>query len=437
MTFEEILDQAIAMLQRRGRLTYGALKRQFQLDDAYLADVKAELIEGQRLAADEDGRVLVWLGDTSTPPEAGASPPPQQEEPLAAPHTRVTSPAVEPRPADAERRQLTVLFCDLVDSTVLASQLDPEDLREVVRAYQDTCAKVIARFEGYIAQYLGDGLLVYFGYPLAHEDDAQRAVRAGLGMIAALGQLNIRLQQERGVRLAARLGIHTGLVVVGEVGGGTRQEQLALGETPNLAARLQGIAAPNTLVISATTFQLLGGFFACQPLGTPPLKGLAQPLGVCRVLCECRARSGLYAAGRTGWTPLVGREQEVRLLLERWAQVKDGLGQVILLSGEAGIGKSRLVQVLQEHVAAEPQAWLTPCQCSPYYQNTALYPLIDLLERVALRFEREESPPQKLRKLEGFLVQYGLPLADTVPLFTSLLSLPLAAEYAPLTMSPV
>jgi class 3 adenylate cyclase len=171
-----------------------------------------------------------------------------------------------------------VLFCDLVDSTVLAGQLDPEDLREVVRAYQDTCAKVIARFEGYIAQYLGDGLLVYFGYPLAHEDDAQRAVRAGLGMIEAMGQLNTRLTQERGVQLAVRLGVHTGLVVVGEVGGGTRQEHLALGETPNLAARLQGIAAANTLVLSATTLQLLGGFFACQPLGTSLLKGLAQPI---------------------------------------------------------------------------------------------------------------------------------------------------------------
>jgi hypothetical protein len=225
-------------------------------------------------------------------------------------------------------------------------------------------------------------------------------------------------------------------VVVGEVGGGTRQEQLALGETPNLAARLQGIAAPNTLVISATTFQLLGGFFACQPLGTPPLKGQAQPLAVYRVLYESMARSRLEAIGSTGWTPLVGREQEVTVLRERWAQVKDGLGQVVLLSGEAGIGKSRLVQALQDHVAAEPQAWLTPCQCSPYHQHTALYPLIDLLERVTLRFDREESPQQKLRKLEGFLVQYGLPLAETVPLFASLLSLPLPAASVPLSVSP-
>jgi predicted ATPase len=306
----------------------------------------------------------------------------------------------------------------------------------VVRAYQETCAKVIARFEGHIAQYLGDGLLVYFGYPLAHEDDAQRAVRAGLGIVEALGQLNTRLGQERGLHLAVRLGIHTGLVVVGDVGGGPRLEQLALGETPNLAARLQGIATPNTVVISAATLPLLGGFFACQSLGTQRLRGLPQPLEVYQVLSESTARSRLEAAGSAGLTPLVGCELEVGLLRERWAQVKDGLGQVVLLSGEAGIGKSRLVQVLQEHVAAEPQAWLTPCQCSPYYRNTALYPMIDLLERIALRFAREESPQQKLRKLEGFLVQYGLPLAEAIPLFATLLSLPLPADYAPLAVSP-
>jgi len=254
--------------------------------------------------------------------------------------------------------------------------------------------------------------------------------------VEALGQLNTRLGQERGVHLAVRLGIHTGVVVVGEVGGGTRQEQLALGETSNLAARLQGLAAPNTLVISAATLQLLGSFFAYQSLGTHRVKGIVQPLEVYQMLYESTARSRLEVAGSTGLTPLVGREQEVGLLRERWAQVKDGLGQVVLLSGEAGIGKSRLVQVLKEQVATEPQAWLTPCQCSPYYQNSALYPMIDLLERVALRFEREESPPQKLSKLEGFLVQYGLPLAETVPLLATLLSLPLTADYAPLTLPP-
>jgi class 3 adenylate cyclase len=369
MDFVTMVDQVIALLRQRGRLAYRTLKVQFSLDDDALEALKDELLYAQQVARDEDNRVLVWVGDA----EAPASPPPPSLLPAPGPATpaarlsQTAAPSVAPASPEAERRQLTVLFCDLVDSTPLASQLDPEDLREVVRAYQDTCAKVIVRFDGHIAQYLGDGLLVYFGYPRAHEDDAQRAVRAGLGMIEAVGQLNTRLVQERGVQLAVRLGIHTGLVVVGVVGGSARQEQLALGETPNLAARLQGLAAPDTVVISAATFQLLGGFFACQPLGTPLLKGVAQPLAVYRVLYESMARSRLEAVGVTGLTPLVGRDQEVALLRERWAQVKEGVGQVVLLSGEAGIGKSRLVQVLKEHVAAEPQAWLPPCQCSPYY----------------------------------------------------------------------
>src|SRR5919199_6325650 len=320
MTFEEILDQATAMLQRRGRVSYRTLALQFHLDEEALEVLKEELIEVHHLAVDHEGRMLVWAGEARTTSPPPSPHPPQQAIRHEDRPVQVVSPATPPSP-DAERRQLTVLFCDLVDSTILSTQLDPEDLRAVVRAYQDTCAKVIARFEGHIAQYLGDGLLVYFGYPRAHEDDAQRAVRAGLGIVEALGQLNTRLAQERGVHLAVRLGIHTGLVVVGEVGGGTRQEQLALGGTPNLAARLQGITAPNTLVISAATFQLLGGFFACQPLGTPLLTGFAQPLAVYRVLYESMARSRLEAAGSTGWTPLVGREQEIGLLLERWAQV--------------------------------------------------------------------------------------------------------------------
>ena len=294
-------------MQQDKRVSYRAVKRQFHLDDEYLADLKDELIEVQRVAVDHDGTMLVWTGGVSDA-FGGLS---TAAATAANRHARRPTypsriPTSRSPPPDAERRQLTVLFCDLVDSTTLASQLDPEEWREVVRAYQDTCAKVITRFEGHIAQYLGDGLLVYFGYPLAHEDDAQRAARAGLGMVEALGQLNTRLAQERGVHLAVRLGIHTGLVVVGDVGSGTRHEQLALGETPNVAARLQGIAAPNALVISAATFQLLGGFFACQSLGTPLLKGLAQPLEVYQVLYESTARSRLEAAGSTGLTPLVG-----------------------------------------------------------------------------------------------------------------------------------
>jgi class 3 adenylate cyclase len=364
------------LLQRQGRVSYRALKRRFNLDDEYLEDLKAELIEAQQVATDEQGRVLVWRG---------------RSEPLPAPRGV----------PEAERRQLTILFCDFVDSTPLAGQLDPEDLREVVRAYQHTCAAVIERFDGRIAQYLGDGLLVYFGYPAAHEDDALRAVRAGLAMIEAIGRLNASLEPAQGVRLALRLGIHTGLVVVGEIGAGARHESLALGETPNLAARLQGLAAPDTVVISGTTFRLIQGLFECRELGPQTLKGIATPVLVYRVLRESGAQSRLEVVGPPGLTPLVGREQEVGLLLERWAQVKEGHGQVVWLSGEAGIGKSRLVQVLKDHVAHEPHLrW--ECRCSPYYQNSAFYPLIDLFQRV-LRLTRDDAPDDKLHKLEEAL----------------------------------
>jgi class 3 adenylate cyclase len=318
--FEAVLEQTIALLQRQGRISYGALKRRFQLDDAYLEDLKVELIEAQQLARDENGRVLVWAGETAS------QPPPRdvQDAQAALPH-------VERRTPDAERRQLTVMFCDLVDSTALASQLDPEDWREVVRAYQETAAAIIQRFDGHIAQYLGDGLLVYFGYPQAHEDDARRAVRTGLDLVEALEALNARLAQDYSVRLAVRIGIHTGLVVVGEMGAGSRQEQLAMGDTPNVAARIQGLAAPNTVVISPATFRLVRGFFLYQDLGTHALKGLTAPVQVYRILRESAAQSRLDVMDLTGFTPLVGRDSEVALLLERWAQSQDGAGQVVLL----------------------------------------------------------------------------------------------------------
>jgi class 3 adenylate cyclase len=324
--FQELILAVSGLLYRDRRVTYRTLKHTFGVDEALLAEIREEL-RLRRLATDEEGKVLVWTGEAQhaiastfagpsapAPTEATrltAAPAPApspfistSDHPPSEPTTSSETPFIDVQPGeptttperirsipDAERRQLTVMFCDLVGSTALSSQLDPEDFREVIRAYQAACNKVIARFEGHVAQYLGDGLLVYFGYPLAHEDDAQRAVRSGLGVMEALGQLNAHLGREHGVSLSVRLGIHTGQVVVGEMGDSLHQEELALGETPNIAARLQDIAAPNTVVISAATLKLLGGFFACQPLATPLLKGLPEPMEVYQVVYENTARN--------------------------------------------------------------------------------------------------------------------------------------------------
>ncbi len=281
------------------------------------------------------------------------------------------------------------MFCDLVGSTGLSEKLDPEELREVVRSYQALCAEVIARFVGYIAQYLGDGVLVYFGYPRAHEDDAQRAVRAALGLVAELHRLDSPLPRTL-APLQVRIGIHTGLVVVGKLGEAEGRDPLALGETPNIAARLQALAAPNTVVVSAATYQLIAGYFTGEALGAHALKGLTHAIELYRVLGESGVPSRFEVVVRRGLTPLVGREEEVALLRRCWEHAKDGHGQVVLLGGEPGIGKSRLVQVLQERLAGETYTRME-CHCSPYYQHSALHPVIDLLQRV-LQFRREDSP---------------------------------------------
>ena len=334
---------------------------------------------------------------------------------------------------EAERRQLTVMFCDLVGSTALSGQLDPEVLREVVRAYQEVAAEVIQRYDGHIAQYLGDGLLVYFGYPAAHEDDAQRAVRTGLGIIDEMRTLNQRLKRVHGIELAVRVGTHTGLVVIGDIGTGARQEQLALGETPNIAARIQDVAEPSTLVMSAETYRLTQGFFECESLREYDLRGVSQPITVYRVLGDPGIQSRLDVATTRGLTPLIGRESESSLLFERWDRAKNGNGQVILLSGEAGIGKSRLVQVLKDHVAYELHTRME-CRSVPYFTNSALYPITDFLQRT-LRFQPDDSPHQKFEKLVENLSQYHLPLEETAPLFGALLSLPVPEEQDPSSSS--
>jgi TOMM system kinase/cyclase fusion protein len=453
MTFDAMLEQTLEILRRRGRVSYRALQLQFHMDDTLLAALKDEIIDVLQLAVDQEGKILVWTGGIPTIP-APAPPPaatPQSDATApGSPVTHVSHPSpvpiisqpeaqsdrrgAPPRPAGAERRQLTVMFCDLVDSTALCGQLDPEDFRDVVRAYQDASTAVIQRFDGYIAQLLGDGLLVYFGYPYAHEDDAQRAVHAGLGLVQAMGALNVRLAQHRGVRLAVRIGIHTGLVVVGEMGSGNRQEQLALGEIPNVAARIQGLAAPDTVAISHATFRLVRGYVTYQDLGAHLLKGLVAPFQVYRILGESDAQSRLDVAGAIGFTPLVGRDAEVTLLLERWAHSQDGTGQVVLLRGEAGIGKSRLVEMLRERVASEG-ATRRVFRCSPDHQNSALYPVIDHLQRF-LHWQRDEAPETKFATLERVLQTSRLPLEDIVPLFAALLSVPLPERYPPLTLTP-
>jgi predicted ATPase/class 3 adenylate cyclase len=418
MDFYEVLDQVVALLQRQQRVSYRALKRQFGLDDDYLEDLKEELIGAKRLAADEDGRFLVWRGEQEPATVPSRLPAPQAAVPPA-----------EPRPPAAERRQLTVEFIDLVGSTTLSAHLDPEEYREVVRAYQQASAAVIDRFEGYIAQYLGDGLLVYFGYPVAHEDDAARAVRVGLRIIEAVQALKTCLARP----LHVRIGIHTGVVVVGEMGGGRRQEQLALGETPNLAARIQGQAEPDTLVISAATYRLVEGLFACEERRSPELKGVAAPLWLYRVVKEEEAQSRFQVVVRKGLTPLVGREHEYGLLHERWERVKGGTGQIVLLNGEPGIGKSRLVEALKESVEHEGARCLE-LRCSPYAQSSTLHPVIEHLHR-GLQFRPEDSPAEKLRKLVG-TPHAPLLQPEALPLLAALLSLPHPEGHPAITLSP-
>jgi predicted ATPase/class 3 adenylate cyclase len=332
----------------------------------------------------------------------------------ALPSTKTTSTMTEQvAAADAERRQLTVMFCDLVGSTALAARQDPEDLREVISAYHRSVADTVGRFDGFVAKYMGDGVLVYFGYPQAHEDDAERAVRAGLAVIDGVARLNIP------ERLAVRLGIASGLVVVGDlIGEGAAQERGVVGETPNLAARLQGLAEPDTVVIADGTRRQLGGLFDVDDLGPQQLAGLVEPQRAWRVIGESGVLSR-FEALRSGETPLVGRDEELDLLLRRWEQAKTGEGRVVLISGEPGIGKSRLTAALSERVAGDPHTRLRYF-CSPHHQDSALYPVIGQLERAA-GFGRDDAVATKEQKLAALLADSPL---DDLLLVAKLLSLP-------------
>jgi class 3 adenylate cyclase len=326
--------------------------------------------------------------------------------------------------ANAERRQLTVMFCDLVGSTELAARLDPEDLREVIAAYHSTVTDVVRSLDGFVAKYMGDGVLAYFGYPSAHEDDPERAVRVGLDVIDAVGRLDVK-----SVGMQARIGIATGLVVVGDlIGEGSAQEQSVVGETPNLAARLQTLAEPETVVIAASTRRLIGDLFEYRDLGAVEVKGIATSVPAWQVLRPSTVASRFEALRGSALSPLVGRNEEIDLLQRRWARAKAGDGQMVLVSGEPGIGKSRLTASLAELLQAEPHIRLRYF-CSPYHQDSALYPFIDQLGRAA-GFARGDPPAVKQEKLETLIARAEPPEED-VAFIADLMSLP-ASERHPL-----
>jgi class 3 adenylate cyclase/predicted ATPase len=340
----------------------------------------------------------------------------------------VSAPAEPPSLDIAERRQVTIMFSDLVGSTALSARMDPEDLREVISAYQECVAEIVRRFDGFVAKFMGDGVLVYFGYPQAHEDDAERSVRAGLDLIAAVAGLNTHAS------LQTRVGIATGVVVVGDlIGTGAAQEQAVVGETPNLAARLQGLAQPNTVVIAESTRRLLGNLFELQDLGASEVKGIAGPVQAWAALRTSSVEGRFEALHASGLTALVGREEETELLLQRWSKAKGGEGQVVLLAGEAGIGKSRLTATMMERLATEPHTRLRYF-CSPQHTDSALYPIIAQLERAA-GLAREDSPQTKLDKLDALLTQSSTSAQDAV-LIAEMLSLPNDGRYPALDLTP-
>jgi class 3 adenylate cyclase/predicted ATPase len=346
-------------------------------------------------------------------------------------------PPLSLRAAEAERRQLTVMFCDLVGSTELSTRLDPEDLQDVITVFQDKCRKAIQQYAGFIARYMGDGILVYFGYPQAHEDDAQRAVRAGLNVIDAVADLNAEVERTHGVVLEVRTGIETGQVVVGDlIGEGASEEAAVVGETPNLTARLQGLAQPNQLVIGPATRRLLDEFFELKDLGTHKLKGIDEPVRAWCVVCVSDV-DGRNKAKRIGsGMPLFGRQEELGLLLRSWDASMNGHGQSVLIQGEAGIGKSRLIEALREQVSGNDHIWIT-LRCSPYHANSTLHPIIEHLKRV-MGWQQENSIEERLEKLEIALAAQRLPLEKTVPLYAELMSLELPENrYSTLALSAV
>jgi class 3 adenylate cyclase len=406
-----------AWLRNLGLEQYEAIFRENAIDETVLPDLTDQDLEKLGVLLGHRRRLLRAIANLENR-EKSASAIPAAAAPPAAPLVHDT----------AERRQVTVMFSDLVGSTALSARMDPEDLREIIAAYHKCVAEIVRRLDGFVAQYLGDGVLVYFGYPQAHEDDAERAVRSGLELIAAVGGLKTRAS------LQTRVGIATGLVVVGDLmDSGSATERGIVGETPNLAARLQGIAQPNMVVIAESTRKLLGNLFELADLGAKGLKGIAGPVRAWAALRASSMESRFEALHATGLTALVGREEEFELLLRRWSRAKTGEGQVVLLSGEAGIGKSRLTAALLERLAGEPHARLRYF-CSPQHTDSAFYPIIRQMERAA-GLALDDSPQARLDKLDALLAQTSTSAQDAA-LFAEMLSLANDGRYPVIEMTP-
>jgi len=447
MDFTLLLTLVTFLLERERRLSYRYIRRQFALDDETLEELRYELVVVRRLAVEDDAEALIWGGTADASAlvdrsgEASAPKPPAHHslgaQPRSTPQHREAVSAPTPlKSAQAERRQLTVMFCDLVGSTALSTKMDPEDLRDVITSFQDKCREAIGRYEGFIARYMGDGMLVYFGYPQAHEDEAERAVRAGLDVLGSVASLNDRVGKKHGVVLAVRIGVATGPVVVGDmIGEGVAEEAAVVGETPNLAARLQGVAQPNQFVIGSATRELVGDLFALDDLGTHELKGIAEPTRAWRVTRAVDIEGRLETKRQTGSSPLVGRQEELGLLNRSWEACKEGHGQVVLIQGEPGIGKSRLLEALREPLVDEDYTWVS-IRCSPYHASSTLYPLIEHFKR-AMGWQPEDDAQSRLEKLEAALQTQSTPLEEVAPLYAELMSLPVPEDrYPALAMTP-
>jgi class 3 adenylate cyclase len=416
------MQQVADWLEKLGLGRYAQSFAENDINFAVLSDLTDQDLKDIGVSLGHRRQLLREIANLGTTTAASRSAPSPTVAPIAA---RTVAPPPE---ATGERRHVTVMFSDLVGSTALAARMDPEDLREIISAYQKCVAETVQRFGGYVAKYMGDGVLVYFGYPRAHEDDAERAVRSGLKLIEAVGGL------KSSTSLQTRVGIATGLVVVGDlIGSGEAQERAIVGETPNLAARLQAIAEPDAVIIAESTRKLVGNLFELEDRGSRELKGIDGRVRVSVALRPSSVESR-FEALRIATTPMVGRDEELTLLARRWEQAKIGEGQIVLVSGEPGIGKSRLAETMVDKLASEPHIRLR-FFCSPHHLDSALYPVIAHLERAA-SFRREDNAEQQLDKLEALLAQGTNDVGAVAPLLADLLGVSAGERYPPLDLTP-